>query len=104
MDPPTSGVSRMRREAVPDHLETRVATADQIGRWFFGGRAPPENARETARKKADRWLRKQAARGRIRVAGYVMPRGTGRPMVTYGKSNERELEHDWWTSEIELLM
>ena len=78
MDSHPGRVSRARRAAIREFLETRNATIEQIARRFFTGNTP-----ETARKKASRWLCKERRRKRARIRGVVTLNGTGRPQLGF---------------------
>lgn len=90
MDICSPGVWRARNTAIFQFLEQHSATTEQIARGFFTGATMA-----TRKKKASRWLVKQRWRHRVRLAGIVQRRDTGRPELVYGRlCKQDQLEHE----------
>ena len=97
---PPHRVSKARRAAIREYLQSRNATIGQIARRFFASDTP-----ETSRKKASRWLCKERQRKRVRVRGVVHLNVSGRPEIVYGRRcKEDQLEHEVLVTEAELLL
>lgn len=98
MDPTPTGVPAGRAAAVRGFLARFTATTAQLVR-FFPGRTLP-----TRLRTANRWLRRQRARRRVRLVGTVQRRETGRPEHAYGRRcPPDEIEHEVRVTDFALL-